>query len=149
LPICSLLPEHNHSNGSRGDIWPEDRQAPQRQLSVKPISREQQQAMQYINVSHLQQIGEQGNTDNPAMILHWGYNWPLPLTLPDASKGQEAVMQAIDEWFKHQELMELLQSMATYNSLPLASTSITSTANKTATNSTMDLLKRQSNNNTQ
>jgi len=29
--------------------------------------------------------------------------WPSPPMLPDASKGPEAIMQAIDEWFDYQD----------------------------------------------
>jgi len=58
--------------------------------------------MQSINASPIQQTGE-GNTSTPAMTLHQGYDWPLPLMLPDASKGPAAVMQAIDEWFDYHD----------------------------------------------
>jgi len=101
--------------------------------------------MEETNASSLIQTRE-WNTANPEMIIYQTYAWPIPLTLPDANKGPEAVMKVINEWFKHQELTKLLQSMESYNSFQLATTSITSTSNKTVPNSAMELPKKRSNN---
>jgi len=81
----------------------------QSQLTAQSTTDNDQPSKQHINVHSPKTTRARRKT--LTQICHQVQEWPIPLMLPDAQEGPEAVMAAIYGWFAYQEQLKLFFPM--------------------------------------